>query len=173
MKLLNWTTSFLIRLHGFLEKFIWIKTLLNMAIKVWVPPKGFLEKRVNHPKSYHVLIDCKMCLYEQLRSCKQTQQEVRSRPAVCGVFKMLLCSSADGKTHPSNCCFTKLWRSLWHLSHPVLSLIRSNYKPKESKPSGSRDCTNPLLLLRWDSSFRTGFTAGWTWLLVQHQSITC
>lgn len=137
-----------------------------------MPPKGFLEKRVNHPKSYRMLIDCKMCLYEQLRSCKRTQREVRSRPAVRGVFKMLLCSSADGKTRPPNCCFTTLRRSLWHLSRPVLSLICGNCKPQESKPSGSGDRANPPSL-RWDGSFRTGFTAGRTWLLVRHRSITC
>lgn len=134
-----------------------------MAIKVWMPPKGFLEKRVNHPKSYHVLIDCKMYHYEQLHSCKRPQLEVRSRPAEHGAFKMPLCSckleasllwaaaclhkpTADRKICPSNCCFTKLWRALWHLCHPMLSLMCSNCKPKESKTLKVRGRQKPIII---------------------------
>lgn len=54
-----------------------------MAVKVSMPPKGFLgkkKKRVHHPKSYHVLIDCKVYHSEQPRSWKGTQLEVWSRP---------------------------------------------------------------------------------------------
>lgn len=72
-------------------------------------PKG--KKVVNHPKTYHVLIDCKMCHWEQLHFCKLTQPKARFRLAEDGVFEILLYSCkletlwAAAQTHSQWICY--------------------------------------------------------------------
>lgn len=109
-----------------------------------------------------MLIDCKICNWEQLRFCKLTQPKARSRAAEDdGVLEMLLCScmhkpTANGSVASQSC------EGPFCICLAPLSSYAVSPTPRRANPTRWGDTRNPALL---GCSFGIGFTGDWIELL--------